>query len=539
MNLSRRTFMAAAGGALVAGGCATRPRGAVAARAKAPFRVLYSNDTTNITSCVSPWHKAGEPFRPAMLEATVDEVFARVDAHFLQPGLGWIPWWKSRVYPADEHYRWFTKRTGLEPDSYGRYMLDGGDLVGVFVARCRLRRQAPFVSLRMNDAHHLEYAGTKDRRAIWASRFYVEHPAWRIGPDPKKHDQRVLNWAVPEVRAQKLAFLRELCEGYDLDGVELDFMRWCSLFPAATTTSAQRRAIVTGFVRDVRALLDRTARGGRRRWLCARLPCVAAAHDPMGIDLPSLVAAGLDMANLSHSYFTVQQGEFAALRRAAAGASVYLELCHSTWNGKRLGGGYDNFLFRRTTAEQYATAAHLAYARGGDGVSLFNFVYTREHGGPGRGPFAEPPFDVLRLLADRDALARRQQHWFLGPGWAHPFSKERLLPRAVRPGDAAEFTLDLAPPAGGWKAGGKLRIQGEQALGDGRWTARLNDADLAAAADVSEPYPNPYPPMLGRPEELRAWTVPAAALRDGPNRLQFTLAAGPAASLAFIDLAVG
>ena len=31
-------------------------------RAKAPFYVLFSNDTTNTLTCVSPYHKKGEPF---------------------------------------------------------------------------------------------------------------------------------------------------------------------------------------------------------------------------------------------------------------------------------------------------------------------------------------------------------------------------------------------------------------------------------------------------------------------------------------------
>jgi hypothetical protein len=79
---------------------------------KAPFRVLYSNDTTNITSCVSPFHQAREPFRKEMLEASVDEVAGLVDAHFLQPGLGMVPMWPSKVLPLAEHYAWIKQRYG-------------------------------------------------------------------------------------------------------------------------------------------------------------------------------------------------------------------------------------------------------------------------------------------------------------------------------------------------------------------------------------------------------------------------------------------
>src|SRR3569623_781864 len=80
--------------------------------AKPPFRVLYSNDTTNVGGCVSPFHHVGEPFRLSMLEASVDEVAGLVDAHFLQPGLGMVPMWPSNVLPLEEHYRWLKERYG-------------------------------------------------------------------------------------------------------------------------------------------------------------------------------------------------------------------------------------------------------------------------------------------------------------------------------------------------------------------------------------------------------------------------------------------
>ena len=86
--MNRRQFLHTTAGAALVGGWP----GMLSAEApgrKAPFRVLYSNDTTNILSCTSPWHKKGEAFRPEMLEATVDEVAGTgVDAHLLQPGVG-------------------------------------------------------------------------------------------------------------------------------------------------------------------------------------------------------------------------------------------------------------------------------------------------------------------------------------------------------------------------------------------------------------------------------------------------------------------
>ncbi|HEY2573099.1 MAG TPA: hypothetical protein VGH65_03485, partial [Verrucomicrobiaceae bacterium] len=144
--LNRRTFLRSSAAALSAAGSG----GATDAR-KAPFRLLYSNDTTNLTGCVSPWHQKGEKFRPEMLEASVDEVTDfGVDAHLLQPGLGMVPMWPSKVLPVVEHYAWIKDRYHQGPDSFGNYVLNGGDVVKVFVDRCRLRGQAPFISFRLN-----------------------------------------------------------------------------------------------------------------------------------------------------------------------------------------------------------------------------------------------------------------------------------------------------------------------------------------------------------------------------------------------------
>jgi len=113
-----------------------------------------------------------------------------------------------------------------------------------------------------------------------------------------------------------------------------------------------------------------------------------------------------------------------------------------------------------------------------------------------------------------------------------------VLPRTVKAGQSTAFALDLAPPTGGWKKEGKLRVQGETALGEGRWRARLNGTELAPTDDVSESYPNPYPPMLGQPEELRAWRVPVKVLRDGLNELELTMESGKTVKVGFIDLAL-
>ncbi|TDU73039.1 hypothetical protein EI77_01506 [Prosthecobacter fusiformis] len=519
---------------------------AQSARTKAPFRVIYSNDTTNISSCVSPFHKAREPFRATMLEATVDEVAGLVDAHFLQPGLGMVPMWPSKVMPLEPHYAWIKERYGVGPDSFGNFVMRGGDVVQVFVDRCHKTNQAAFVSFRLNDAHHKEFTHPKpgdkpgSSMGMSVTRHYVDHPEYLFKPDSKRGMDLVQNWIHEDVRAQKLALITELCENYDLDGLELDYMRIYSFFDAEKTSLEQRQAIMTGFVKQVRQALDRTERNGKRRWLCVRVPCLVKGLDALGLDLPAMVGSGVDMVNISASYFTTQQMDLAEIRaRVPETAALYVEMCHSIANGSKLVPGYDTFTFRRATQEQYETTAHLAYARGADGVSLFNFAYYREHGGPGRGPFAEPPFAAIKQLDEPAKLAVKAQHWFLATGWNNPYVRPPILPRSLKEKARTQFELDMAPPADGWKGQGRLRLQADATLAGRTIAARCNGTDLQPSNDVEELFENPYPSLLGKPETMRAWAVPASVLRDGKNVFEFMHQGGKPVTLEYMDVRMG
>ncbi len=508
-----------------------------------PLRVLYSNDATNLTTCDSPFHKRGEPFGEKMLESAIDEVTGLVDAHFLQPGYGWVPWWKSESYPAAEHYRWYRERYGVKPDGWGRYFLNGGDLAEIFVHRCRLRNQSPFLSLRLNDGHLKEGVvhGDGKRMQHTVSRFYDENwKRWRVGKTMKNWGDRVLNWAIPEVRAHKFQFLKELC-AYDIDGLELDFMRDHTLFRLDETSIAQREEIITAFVAQVRAMMDAEGlKKGRRLKLCVRIPAYLKYHEYIGVNLPKLAAAGVDMAVVSSSYFTSQRTDFAQMRALAPQLSLYLEMTHAVSRGARINPeakGYDDYLDRRSTPELFTTTAHLAYAQGGDGVSYFNFPYYRPYGDVQRGPFTEPPFWVLPLTGDPQRLALLPQYYLWAPGWS-PAGVAPFLPYPLSAQNSCKFAMTLAAPGGGWKGAGRFRLQFNKELRDHEFSVVLNGISLTPTGDISELYPTPYTQLLGTPKEMRAWTVPAGLLKNGENHFEITQTAGDARRISYIDLGV-
>ena len=552
---------------------------AEAGRRVPPFRVLYSNDTTNIVTTPSTGYVRKDPFSLERLDTSVDEA-AGVDAHLLQPGNGWVPWWKSSIYPADVHYRWFQEKTGLPAGAIGEFMLNGGDLVGPFIKHCRTRNVAPFISIRLNDYHGIEMLDLVQKLtsgnvpvqpkpsfdhelAAWLSRPLLEHPEYRLRPDPNDYvrlpdaeklkyvssmrtrndlrTSRVWNWAIQDVPAYKLSLIRELCENYDFAGLELDFMRWSAFFRLEETTEEQRVAIMLSFIKQVRTALDGNNTSKQPRWLCVRIPLRLSGHAPLGIDLPQWVAAGVDMVNLSCHYTTEQQSDLPSICKMIPGTPVYLEMSFTNSRSpkpdtdKPATSGANSDVYRKMTREQFCTTAHLVYARGGAGVSLFNFVYYRNLA----DQKTEPPFDLLKHLKDRDWLARQPQHYFLSNASNPPSEPSNFARnRVVSVSKERLFLMDAAPPSGGWKTDGRFRIQSRQPIEQRKLVVRFNGRELSFTDDVSEPYPQPYTDGLGSAETLRAWTVPKEVLRDGSNEIKLSFADGSPLEIVFVDLSI-
>ncbi len=503
--------------------------------------VYYSNDTTHITSCESPYRQPGEGFSEERLRASIREA-AGIDAHVLQPGLGWIPWWQSRIYSPEDHYRTFLGEHGLDkPNAYGRHLLEGGDLVATFLDECRRLGTKAIVSFRLNDGHHvrdLAAALEENRPSQSMSRFYWENQErFRIGPDPADWSQGVLDWAHPEVPAHKLDLLRELCESYPLDGIELDFLRHWTRFSPERTDLEEHRRITTDFVREVRAALDRaSAADGRPRSLCIRVPALLQIHDEQGIHLPDLAAAGVDLATLSWSYFTLQDGSVRAAKALVPDLPILVEMTHTPLTGRALAGsGTQPYL--RTTDAQFHTTAHLAYEQGADGVSIFNFPYYRAHSLPELGPFGEPPWHVLPQLRDRDFLARQPHCYFLTAARRDVVLRNLPLPAVLQRNQAHRFSLEMAPLAGHHRDG-ILRLRSNEPIDDRGIEAKLNGAALEPVPFVAKPLPHPHDAWLGSAEDTRCFRVPIASARHGDNEIEVTVTDGIRVRLIYLDVSL-
>ncbi|MFP4027223.1 MAG: hypothetical protein ACLFWL_05480 [Candidatus Brocadiia bacterium] len=506
-------------------------------KAKAPYRLLYNNDNTNTVGCVSPWHEKGEPFREEMLVASIEEVADKgVDCYLLSPGMGWVPWWQSDVEP--DFYDWWQERTGLPVTGYDRYIYQGGDMVQVLVDTCRRYGMAPFVSLRMNDVHHQDNYVQKNKRSLVSCRFYVEHPEWHIDRNhPEKsgyYKQRGMDWAVPEVRQYKLNLLQELAENYDLAGIELDFLRDDVLFHPDGPDETERIEIISCFAQNVRQILDQNTVGRKQRYLGVRIPCRIDHHAQSGLDVQRLHEAGVDMFNLSGWYHTTQRTDVGRVRELVPDAALYVEMTHST-------SRYPHFIQNpnygcdgdpRTSPEQFYTTARLAYERGADGVSLFNFAYYRSGHHPDV-PVMEPPFHVLPQLRDPAFLARQPQYYMAGT-----CSYDRQLPHDLTETDPVTVTLDMLEQDS-VTSDGRLRVHTREPLSpDSKLTVLINGETLERSDNISRLFGNPFDGMISPKSNRRAWILPAPLVRDGENTVEICLDQGPPLTVIYVDAGI-
>ena len=170
---------------------------------------------------------------------------------------------------------------------------DGGPLT-VLAAACRERGLPFFPRVRMNshyviDPSHPGYGS-----------FRRDRPDLLIGRPGEQLPEGSLEWALrtgknfafAEVRRYMEAVICECFERFDVDGVELDFMRHPGWF---RIEEAQANAyLMTDLLRRVRARLCHIEeQRGRRQWLLVRVPPTLADSLRTGLDVDTWINEGL------------------------------------------------------------------------------------------------------------------------------------------------------------------------------------------------------------------------------------------------------
>ena len=161
------------------------------------------------------------------------------------------------------------------------------DPYAVWIARCREKQISPWLSMRMNDVHNVDDVDNYIHSSFWR-----KHPDyWRV-PGGKGWTDRALDYGIPEVREHAMAYVRELLERYDPDGLEPDWMRFGYHFRPGK--EAEGAVLLTQFMRDVRALTQQwSAKRGHPIQLGARVATLPEAAKGLGMDGVTWVREGL------------------------------------------------------------------------------------------------------------------------------------------------------------------------------------------------------------------------------------------------------
>ena len=241
-----------------------------------------------------------------------------------------------------------------------------------------------FPSVRMNS--HYE----ADSSAPNAGRFRNEHPEVLIGRPDEVFLEGSMRWGIrtgldythQAVRAHMAAIINELFESFDVDGVELDFMRHPTFFKIEDAYA--NRYLMTDLVRRVRRRMDEVSSAtGRSIDLAVRVPPTLADSARIGLDVKQWMAEGLvDMVIAGGGFipFETPVDEFV---RAAEGTD-----CQIYGAIEYLRPAVDDEVIRAIAANHWDAGA--------SGIYLFNYF----------GKSAEWKKRALSEIADQSALRR-------------------------------------------------------------------------------------------------------------------------------------
>ena len=271
-----------------------------------------------------------------------------------------------RPWEVGHYWHWMT--------SLRQFIADGYDPVKVIGARCHHHGMRFLPSLRLNDQH-----GMHPHEGHYGS-FRREHPEWKV-------TDKAMDYGLAEVREHILKVVRELVQ-YDIDGIDLDFMRWPVYFKKDEVKA--NTPVMTAFVRDIRAILDEAAKQKDGSLLFSvRVPLkigegtVLNAHElspdleclGIGLDVPTWVKEGIIDLVCPMNFFFTDWGA------AMENIHQWHKLTEDTACG--LYPTIHSMAFRDygppyISPESYRGAAYSFYTHNADGIALYNLWDNNE-----------------------------------------------------------------------------------------------------------------------------------------------------------------
>ena len=279
-----------------------------------------------------------------------------------------------------------------------------------YMARLRMNdlHDAVGIALGVDKPNHRPTDST-GHVVFYTNQWKLDHPEYLIG-DPGDdtpvnsfnfYQRCAMNYALGPVREHIFDMAAELATGYDLDILELDFIRFTFCFHQSEAWA--QRHVLTGLVRRIRELCDSQGQSrGRPLRLSARVPDTLELGLRAGIDTETWLAEGLlDMISIGGGYseFGTPWEEITDLARAA-GVPAFACL-------NRVG------VASRRNIPRIRAAARRAHAAGVTGLKLWNFFYHLPYYNPPDA--ADANVDFFADLADPATLPQKELTYSADP----------------------------------------------------------------------------------------------------------------------------
>jgi len=398
----------------------------------------------------------------------------------------------------------------------------GIDPYAVWIAYSRELGVSPWVSMRMNDIHNVD-----DPNSYIHSSFWKENPQLRRVTDHfSEWSDRAFDYGQKAVRDYHMAFVRELFERYDFDGLELDWMRFGYYFRPGH--EAEGIPLLTAFMAEVRQLADEhAARRGHPIQIGARVPSRPWTAKGLGMDAITWAKKGLiDMLVVTPFWATIETdmpieqwkellGDSPVV--LAAGLEVLLRPYPAA------SAGFTN------NAETVRGAAASLLHRGADRIYLFNYMDSETT--PSN---PEDYYHILREAGSMEtATAHPRRHVVTySDTWAPGEAEVYALPARCGQGQTAAFQIHIGP----WPAAGKVRVfigLGEEGNCDITPLKVRVNGELCVTSESAPPtYIHPVV------KTMAGFDVPMAAVKDGYNSVEVAGSATEPCRIVWVEIMV-
>ncbi len=484
---------------------------------KVSYRCLYNHELLILATSQTPYASYQEPVTDAQAIGLVKELEGTgVDALMICPQAWMTNLWRSKIDRRWEEIAPFEKDPLPEANvkyptkayfRIRRYMMEGKDPVALTIRTARECGIAPFLSYRMNEHHY-----TNNFEAATHSKFWKEHQHLMLEPGGSN-----LNYLDAEVREYYFSLICELLDTYDVEGFECDFMRYPKYFPDDRIEDGLE--VMTGFIRSIREKLDAVGeKRGKRLAFSVRVPRSPKLAREIGLDVARWDREGLiDMVNVSSMFRISQEVDIEGFRAVLKDSSMFGEMHFVSQPGEAPGSYWVN-INRLTVPELYQSTALSYLDRGADGVSLFNFAYTRDHSfnEPRRSyyPGVEPPFHVIPSLVSREKLKTSSQLIALTPDFGS-------FPCQLKGQSEKVFRIHAGDCFEAGFAGAILRIEADAFISHRPFGAWINGQPTGGPVLLAgELFPAMSLEALPNPQKLVHFPFDPTLLKPGYNEIR-------------------